>query len=314
MGSAPLVLLVGPTASGKSTLAERLADRFDGEIVSADALQVYRGLDIGTAKPDVETRARIPHHCVDVLDPRERCTAGRFGRMAREAIRDVLSRGRPCFLVGGSGFYVRATLEGLDPLPRTDPAWRRTLEAVADRRGRRWMHGMLARLDPARATAVGERDLQRILRALEVVLRTGLPLDRQPSAAGFEVEPAIEWALRWPRPELHARIERRVDRMLGAGWTEEVRVLLAAGVPVGSPALQAIGYRDLAMVVEGHLERNTARDRIVAATRRYAKRQISWFRSRSSLQWLDLAPGGEARIERHCHRVLDGWLTGGPRP
>lgn len=287
MAAAPLLLVVGPTASGKSSIAEGLAARIGAEIVSADALQVYRGLDIGTAKPGPTVRASIPHHGVDLFEPTDRCTAGRYARWARPVIRDVIGRGRPCLLVGGSGFYVRATLEGLDRMPTTDPEWRSALELVAERRGTVALHAALERLDPEWAGRIDEHDRQRLVRALEVVLRTGRRLADQPSSGGLEIRPSAEWLVQRPRTSLYERIDARVDRMMEAGWLDEVRALREAGVPLDAHGLQAIGYRELVAVLEGDLDAARARERIRRATRRYAKRQISWFRRRRTLEAIE---------------------------
>lgn len=287
-----VVLVVGPTAAGKSALAEHLAARVDGEIVSADALQVYRGLDVGTAKPSAAIRARIPHHCVDVFAPDERCTAGAYARCARAAIADVRRRGRVPIVAGGSGFYVAAALEGLDNLPRTDRRWRRALVRMAEARGADELERWLRRLDPAWASRIGPGDVQRLVRALEVVLRTGRRLAHQPGPEEPPVPVAAAVGLDWPRHELYRRIADRVDRMLASGWLEEVRGLLAAGLDPGAHSLQAIGYRQLAAVARGEMTPQEARREIVRATRRYAKRQMAWFRRDDRVRWFRVSREG----------------------
>lgn len=280
-----LVVVVGATASGKSRLAEELAAAAGGEIVSADALQVYRGLDRGTAKPDAAARRAVPHHLLDVLPPSARCTAGEYARLARAALADIAGRGRVGVLAGGSGFYLQAAIWGLDRLPRSDPRWRAVLQRMGAARGVEHLHRMLARLDPARGGRIGAHDRQRIVRALEVVLRTGRPLDRAGQQCTPPLQPVAWVGLEWPRSELHRRIEERLDRMLQAGWLEEVEGLLASGLPPDAHALQAIGYRELVAVVRGELALGEARERIARATRRYAKRQLAWFRRWGQIRW-----------------------------
>ncbi len=302
---APLLVVVGPTAAGKSTTAEWLAEKLAGELVSADALQVYRGLDIGTAKPTAAARARCAYHCLDYLDPAQRCSAGAYAATAWQAIDQIRARGRLPILVGGSGFYVQAVVEGLDEAPASDPTWRRVLGRLRDRRGIERLHRDLARLDPASAARIGSRDAQRVLRALEVVLRTGKRMtDTAEKGSGQRLgtAEAVWLGVTWPREVLYERIARRVDEMLASGWIQEVEGLLAAGVPPDAHGLQAIGYRQLASVCSGRLDLDGARDEIVRATRRYAKRQLAWFRRWPQIRWLEHRsgedPGGEVERER----------------
>jgi len=291
-------VIVGPTGCGKSTLAEHLVERCDAEIVSADALQVYRGLDIGTAKPGKDALARYRYHCVDLLAPDERSTAGSFAVSARAAIAAVLGRARLPLLVGGSGFYIDATLGQLDPLPSSLPAWRVALETVAERRGIAVMHGWLGQLDPDRAADIDRQDRQRTLRALEIVLRTG----RRVAALNAQDPPPEQFTpvfigLRWPREELYRRIDKRVDQMLRSGWLDEVERLMAGGVGRELHAMQAIGYRDLSAVVAGETTVDAVRPKIARETRRYAKRQMTYFR-RAPVSWIELGPGDSASDDR----------------
>lgn len=300
-------VIVGPTACGKSTLAESLVERCDAEIISADALQVYRGLDIGTAKPNAEAQARYRYHCVDLYAPDERSTAGSFAVAARKAVAAVLERNRLPLLVGGSGFYIDATLGQLDSLPSSDPGWRAALETVAGRRGVTVMHGWLAQLDPERAAAVDRHDRQRTLRALEIVLRTGRRVAALGAAATVveRFEPVFI-GLRWPREELYCRIDERVDQMLRSGWLGEVRCLRREGVGRDLHAMQAIGYRDLCAVVAGETTIDAVRAKIARDTRRYAKRQMTYFR-RWPVTWIDLMRGdaaGDARVVRAAAALL----------
>lgn len=295
----PVVVIVGPTAVGKSVVAIAIAEWCGGEVVSADAFQVYRGLDIGTAKVGDEARARVPHHCIDVADPDEHYTAGRYAREAAAAIAGIHDRGRTAVVAGGSGFYVRALIDGLAPLPSRDPAWRRALEAVGQRRGLRFLHAMAEALDPAWAGAVGSADRQRLLRGLEVTLRCGRPmselLDRR-GWTGPHYEPA--WiGVTLPRPLLYACIDERIDRMLAAGWLQEVVRLVADGY-TDAPALRAIGYRELAAHLRGEISLAEARERLARATRRYAKRQLTWFRRQTPAHWFELDDAGPEARER----------------
>lgn len=301
-----VIVVVGPTASGKSDLAEHLAMALGGEIVSADALQVYQGLDIGTAKPAAETRDRIPHHCIDLFPPDGRCTAGAYGRRARGALADVAGRGGIPILAGGSGFYIRAALEGLDRLPPTDPAWRAALTDLAERRRDEELHRWLRRLDPDRAREVEANDRHRLVRALEVILRTGLRIEEQPGPDHPPIIPLMTVGLRWPRDQLYARIEGRVDRMLEAGWLAEVEGLLARGLSAEDHALQAIGYRELVAVCRGRLSLDEARESIARETRGYAKRQLAWFRKQSRVDWYEVDTG---RDESSPRRVRDRVLV-----
>lgn len=286
----PAVLaIVGPTAVGKSALAMAVAERAGAEIVSGDALQVYRGFDVGTAKPSTAERARVPHHVVDVLDPTERFSAGRFVTMARAALDEIAGRGRPALIVGGSGLYLRALLEGIAPLPPVDPSLRAELDRRLETEGLAALRRELERLDPATAARLGSGDRQRILRALEVVLATGRPLSRWLADRPFGREPlpARRVGLTLPRALLYDRIEARVRRMCDAGWLDEVRRLLSEGVPREAPAFQAIGYAQWVRHLAGELDEGEAFRRIVIATRRYAKRQETWFRRETNVEWCD---------------------------
>lgn len=312
--AAPLVVVVGPTAAGKSELALAIAEWFDGEVVSADAFQVYRGLDIGTAKVGAGDRQRVPHHCIDIADPDDHYTAGRYAREAAAAIAGVRARGRIAVVVGGSGFYIRALIDGLAALPSHDGRWRRALEMVEQRRGAGFVFGMLEALDPEWAAAVGPADRQRVLRGIEVALRSGRPMSAMLQERGWTgPRYQAEWvALTRPRPLLHRRIETRVDAMLSGGWLEEVRGLLAAGYASDAPGLRAIGYRELVAHLQGHTTLAAAREQIIRATRKYAKRQLTWFRGQTAAVWYELEDDEEASRERLYRRVrgqLRGKLT-----
>ena len=285
----PVLAIVGPTATGKSELGMRVAREVGGEIVNADALQVYRGLDVGTAKPTPEERREVPHHLIDLLDPQERFSAGEFARQGRRAIEAIRGRGRLPIVVGGSGFYLQALFEGLSPLPPADPELRRELARRAAEEGPETVHAMLARVDPATARRLPAGDVQRVVRALEVAITTGRPLSRwiAERPPGEDPLPAFRVALTLPRTLLYDRIAARVARMLAQGWVEEVRGLLDQGVDPEAPAFQAIGYRQIVRFVQGGWSLDEAVDETVRATRRFAKRQLTWFRNEPEVRWFD---------------------------
>jgi len=287
----PVVAIVGPTAVGKSALGMVLAERLaeGGEIVNADALQVYRGFDLGTAKPTEEDRRRVPHHLVDILRPDERYSAGEFARRATAAIAEIRGRGRRPIVVGGSGLYLRALLDGISPIPTSDPEVRRELSRRLEEEGLDTLYGELERLDPATAGRLGRGDRQRILRALEVARSTGVPLSdwigREPY--GQRRLDALRVGLTLPRSVLYDAIEQRVARMVKQGWADEVATLLARGLSPALPAFQAIGYRQIVRYLNGECSLERAVEETVRATRRYAKRQLTWFRNEPGIHWFD---------------------------
>jgi tRNA dimethylallyltransferase len=275
-----LLVIVGPTGSGKTDLAHAAAQRLGGEIVSADAFAVYRGMDVGTAKPSRELRREIPYHLIDVADPEEEFSAGKWAQAARGAIEDVERRGRLPIVCGGSGFYVSALLDGLPPGDARDDRLREALFLWAERRGADAAHRFLQRNDPASASRIPIGNVRYTLRALEILLLTG-------TAASARVREEDPWARRRrivkvcispDRPALGVRIESRVRRMLDAGWDEEVRALLDRGLSVEANSFQAIGYREVAEWLLGRTSKEEAQQRIVTATRGLAKRQATWFR------------------------------------
>lgn len=281
----PPLLLLGPTASGKSALALRLAERLPVEIISVDSAQVYRGLDIGTAKPDADERARVPHHLIDIREPDEPYSAATFTGDAAEAIAAIRGRGRMPLLAGGTMLYARSLITPLDDLPSADPVVRQRLEAEAARDGWPALHRRLAGLDPVAAARIGPSDPQRIQRALEVIELTGRTLSelqragRPRQAAAPLTVIAIEPA---DRSVLHARIAERFDAMLARGLVDEVGALLARpGMHADLPALRAVGYRQVAEMLAGQPGATAAslRERGIAATRQLAKRQLTWLRS-----------------------------------
>lgn len=300
----PFVVLLGPTASGKSALALSLAAEMEGEIVNADALQVYRGFDIGTAKPSAEDRRRVPHHLVDVLPPGAALSAGEFARLAGEAIAGIQARGRVPFVVGGSGLYLRALLGGISPMPEVPPALRRWLRREVERRGLPALRGWLRALDPETAARTAEGDTQRTLRALEVALAGGRPQPWWIARRPFADAPldAVLVGLTLPRAVLYDRIAGRVSAMVAAGWVGEVEALLKAGSDPGWPAFQAIGYRQLAQHLRGQTSLDHAIEETVRATRRFAKRQLTWFRKEPNVAWVDARDPHDARL--HIQELL----------
>ena len=276
----PLVALFGPTGSGKSAVAHAAALALGGEIVSADAFAVYRGMDIGTDKPSPEARREVRHHLVDVAEPEEAFSAGRWAAEARRAVDDIVARGRVPIVVGGSGFYLSALLDGLPGGAARDDRVRESLHEWAVARGEGAARRFLALNDPASAARIPEGNLRYVLRALEILLATGAP-------ASARLPPEDGWARRFRvirvhlRPDaaaLGVRIEARVKRMLDAGWGEEVRRLLDRGLSIDANSFQAIGYREVAGWVLGRTSRQQAETEIVRATRSLAKRQGTWSR------------------------------------
>jgi tRNA dimethylallyltransferase len=284
-----IIAVVGATATGKTDLGLRLAEALGGEIVNADALQAYRGLDVGTAKPTAEERARAPHHLVDVLEPTQRWSAGEFARQARQAIEEIHARGRWALVVGGSGFYLKALFEGLTPLPRAQPEIRAELKRREAEEGPEALHAELAAADPASAARLAPADRQRVVRALEVLRATGRPLSEWIAAQPAPARPlsALHVGLTLPRGILYDRIAVRVAGMMQRGWLAEVQELLERGIGPSAPAFQAIGYRQLVRHVHGEITLEEAVADTVRATRRFAKRQQTWFRREPQVRWFD---------------------------
>jgi tRNA dimethylallyltransferase len=258
-----------------------------GEIVAADSRTVYRGMDIGTAKPTPEMRAAVPHHLLDVADPTEVFTVAQYQQLAGAAITDIRARGRLPILVGGTGLYIRAVVDGLQ-IPHVPPDWSFREKAEAEERERSGTLGeRLRRLDPRAAERIHPRNLRRIIRALEVIERTGRPISEQQQAQPLPWRVVII-GLRMPRPLLYERINRRVDDQIARGLVEEVRRLLAAGVPPSAPAMQGLGYKEIVPSVRGGIALDSAVATLKRNTRNYARRQETWFRRDSRIQWLDV--------------------------
>jgi len=279
-----VVAVVGPTATGKSDLGIALAIALGGEVVNTDAMQLYRGMDIGTAKVPVGERRGVPHHLLDVLDPREDATVADYQGWGRTALADLAARRRVPVAVGGSGLYVRALLDHLD-FPGTDPALRAALEARADVEGPRALHAELAASDPVAAERIGPRNARRIVRALEVVALTGRPYSSSLPEHVYEV-PALQIGLDCDRAVLDERVAGRVARMWSAGLVDEVDRLLAAG-GLGRTAARAVGYAQVLALRAGAVGEEQAYEETVVATRRLARRQMGWFGRDPRVHWLD---------------------------
>ena len=307
------IALMGPTASGKTALALDWAERHGGEIVSVDSALVYRGLDIGSAKPDAGERARARHHLIDLRDPWETYSAAEFARDARAAIDDIVSRGRLPILAGGTGLYFQALLRGLAPMPAADPELRAQLEAEGRALGWPALHARLATIDPPAAARIQPADPQRIQRALEVYLLSGRPISewQQAPAPSPALPVRVLRLVIAPadRALLHARIVHRFDAMLAAGFLDEVRALRALAplrahpAPLDLPAIRAVGYRQAWEHLQGTADAGTFRERAIAATRQLAKRQLTWLRGQLDALWFD--PGaGRAAVDAAVDRFL----------
>jgi tRNA dimethylallyltransferase len=306
-----LVAVLGPTASGKSSLAVALAERYDGEIISCDSAAVYRRFDIGTDKVPLAERRGIPHHLIDVAGPTEEYTAARFGREAAAAARGILERGRLPILAGGTGFYFRALTRGLFPGPGRDAALRDRLGAITRRRGVEFLHRMVARVDPPSAARILPRDLVRLVRALEVYFLTGTPLTGHFSAT---VSPlpgvrTIGLCLEVPAAVLHPRIERRVDEQFRRGLVAETKALLDGGVPSTARGFGCLGYRQVVEHLRGDRDETATRELIVRETRRYARRQLIWFRKEPNLEKIP-GPGDVPSVVEAAVRVIDRCFRG----
>jgi tRNA dimethylallyltransferase len=287
----PVLILTGPTGSGKSRWAERLAEQAPVELVSVDSAQVYRGMDIGTAKPSLAIRTRIPHHLIDVCDPAEGYSAGRFVTEALAAIRLIQARGRIPLLVGGTMLYLRALIHGLAPLPQASPDLRGEFDARAAREGWPALHAELATLDPEAAARISPHDAQRIQRALEVCRLTGERLSDLHGRTRSPLQGMTVWSWALAPPEravLHRTLAERFEAMMDAGLLEEVRALYARGdLTAAHPSMRSVGYRQLWGHLAGDYDRAEAIRRALAATRQLAKRQFTWMRSERFAEWLD---------------------------
>jgi tRNA dimethylallyltransferase len=306
--ASPLIAIVGPTASGKSALALRLAREQSGEIVSCDSLQVYRGLDIGSAKATPAERAQVPHHLLDVVGPGEAFSAADYARLAREALAGIAARGRLPIVAGGSGLYVRALLQGLFEGPSRDDALRARLEGLADRFSDARLHRLLGRVDPKAAARTSPGDRVRIVRALEVYWLTGRPISSLRSAGSRPLEGfrTLVLGLAPDRERLRQAVAARTREMIQRGLVAEAEALLVASGGVVPRPLEAIGYRQAVSVLRGDLDLAEAERAIVTDTMRFAKRQMTWFRHQATVEWFasaDLA-----------HAAATAWLHAPPAP
>lgn len=301
----PLVAVIGPTASGKSALAVWLAERLGGEVVACDSTQLYRGFDIGTSKPAPSERRGIAHHLIDVLGSDEEATAGRYREMATAVLDDLRWRGRVPIFTVGTGLYLRALLEGLADAPQRSEQLRDRLRASRNARAAGHLHRLLRRLDPEAARKIAPGDEQKLIRSIEVCLLARRPVSdvhrsgRSP-LSGWR---PLKIGLKPDREALYARIHDRTDNMLAHGWMDEARSLLNGGLPEHAKPFDFIGYRELRAVLRGEITIDHARAAIQQATRRYAKRQLTWFRRESSVHWCE-GFGDDPRVQ---HEALE-WL------
>ena len=301
-----IICIAGPTASGKTALAVELAKRFDGEVVSCDSMQVYRRMDIGTAKPFPEECQGIPHHMIDVADPEEDFSVGRYCQMASPIVDDIVDRGKTAIIAGGTGLYMDSLIKGNDFAPFPSTGCRERLEAQCDEMGMEFMMNMLREIDPEAAERIHDR--KRMIRALEVYQETGetitehnrktqlIPPKYHPLWFGLDFE---------PRQALYDRIDLRVEIMLKQGLVEEIRNLLASGIPEKCTAMQAIGYKEFVDALDGRCTIEEAAAQVQQSSRRYAKRQLTWFRRNKEMNWLVRHPGeGAEEILEQATRIV----------
>ena len=307
-----IICIAGPTASGKTALAVELAKALNGEVVSCDSMQVYRRMDIGTAKPTIDEMQGIPHHMLDVADPREDFSVSRYCSMAAPIVEDILRRGKTAIIAGGTGLYMDSLIRGNAFAPFPSTGVREELEAQADSLGMEAMLSRLQAVDPEAAARLHLSDRKRILRALEVYLETGETItehNRRTQAIPPRFRPLWLGLDFVSRADLYERIDRRVGLMLEKGLMEEIRGLLASGIPARATAMQAIGYKEFVDALEGRCTLEQAADQVRQSSRRYAKRQLTWFRRNSAMHWLVRTP--ETTMEeilsmaRQTFRVFD---------
>jgi tRNA dimethylallyltransferase len=300
-----LVAILGPTATGKSALGIALARQFNGEIVSCDSTAVYRGFDIGTDKVPLAERQGVPHHLIDVAEPMEEYSAARYAKDASAAIRDITARGRLPIVVGGTGFYYRALTRGFFPGPARDNALRARLTRIANRRGSDCLHRWLHRVDPPSAERIQSRDLKRLVRALEVYYLTGRPLTSHFAATESPLPDyrVTAIALRIPPEATADRVARRVDQQFRQGLMDEVRRLLAAGIPPTAHPFTGLVYRQALELLRGVRDEAATRELIVRENRQYSRRQLIWFRKEPNLHWI-YAAGEREDTQQQAARAL----------
>ncbi|MBI5839554.1 MAG: tRNA (adenosine(37)-N6)-dimethylallyltransferase MiaA [Chloroflexi bacterium] len=302
----PLILLIGPTAVGKTELAIRLAETLNGEIVSSDSRLFYRGMDIGTAKPTREERARVPHHLINIANPDEILSLAVFQQKAHEAIADIHARNKMPFLVGGTGQYVRAVTQGwMPPEVRPDEKLRAALERMKEERGKEWLYAKLNLLDPDAAAKIDARNVRRTIRALEVIFTTGRKFSEQRGQSDSPYS-LLTIGLKRPRPELYARIDERIESMFANGFVEEVKGLLAKGYSEDLPTMSAIGYRECVRVVKGQLSVEQAKVEMRRVTRVFVRRQANWFKeSDENIHWFEASRVG---VKEEIENLIRNWI------
>jgi tRNA dimethylallyltransferase len=298
----PLIVVVGPTASGKTSLAIRLAEEFNGEVVSCDSVAVYREMEIGTAKPTREERALVQHHMIDIVPPDEACTAGDYSRQAREALTGITERGHLPIVAGGTGLYLRALIDGLFPAPPQKPGQRERLRKLAKTKGPAYLHRVLARLDASAAAAIHPNDVSKVVRAIEVSLAADQPLTQQwqkgrDTLTGYRI---LRLGLNPPRERLYERINQRAAAMFDRGLIEETERLIARYGAECRP-LTSLGYAEATAVLQNELTREQAVAQAQQGHRNYAKRQLTWFRREPNMHWLEGCGGDEDITGKALH-------------
>lgn len=294
-----LVVILGPTASGKTSLALELALNFHGEIISADSAQVYRGLDVGTAKPSAEERRRVPHHLINILDPDQKYSAALFRRQAEEIIHRLHLQNTPIFVAGGTGLYLKVLSRGLFRSPAEDPQLRASMYRRAESGGEEGLYRELQRLDPEAASRIHPHDLFRIVRALEVSILAGRPISHFQREHRFRESPyeILKIGLYLEKEELYRRIGSRAEKMLEMGWVEEVQSLLERGYSPQLKSMQSLGYKHIVSHLSGEIGLTRAIDLIKRDTRHYAKRQITWFKTDPEIHWFPADQNREPEVE-----------------
>jgi tRNA dimethylallyltransferase len=284
--SAPLIIICGPTATGKSDLALEVAEKFNGEIINADSMQLYRGMDIGTAKLTDQERRGIPHHLLDILTVDQDASVAQYQALAREAVDDIRERGKSAIIVGGTGLYIKSIIDEMN-FPETDPALRKRLENEAELLGTAELYSRLRVLDPEAAAAIEPANTRRIIRALEVIEVTGEPYSANlPSDTSLRYPEALHFGLAMERANLAPRIEARVHRMFEQGLVGEVRSLISQGLLAGTTAQRAIGYAQVISFTNGEISLEQAIEETIVATRQYVRRQETWFKRDQRIQWI----------------------------